>query len=506
MSMEGAAKTPQHTPGAHAEPRGPGEPTRQSPAEQARTAAAGEARKPTAEETRHAVSNTLKGSAGNLIEWFDLYIYAAFSGYFATAFFDKSDPVQSQIDAYLGFALTFLMRPVGSWFFGRYADRHGRKAALTLSISLMALGSLILAILPGRDTIGVWALVILYMSRLLQGFSLGGEYGTSATYMSEVATRNRRGFFSSFQYVTLVGGQVLALLTLIILQNVLTSEQLHAWGWRIPFILGAVGALVVLWLRRSMDESLEHDKIAAATDNAEVQDAGTLKVLFTQYWRPLLLTVMLTLGGTVAFYTYTTYILSYMNNVSGIPKEQTSVINFAALFLFMCLQPVAGLLSDKIGRKALLVAFGVGGTLFTWPILGTLANVKSPMVAFLLMAAGLVITVGYTSISALVKAELFPAKIRALGVGLGYAIANSLFGGTIPFVGAYMNSHNMRAGFITYVTVCIAISLVVYLFFLPKNKSRTVLDDEQGHAYAEHSTAGTRRTGAHVLTSEEGTR
>jgi MHS family alpha-ketoglutarate permease-like MFS transporter len=440
-------------------------------------------RKPTPHETRVAVANTLKGSAGNLIEWYDLYIYAAFSAYFAAQFFDKNDPVQSQIDAYLGFALTFLMRPVGSWFFGRYADRHGRKAALTLSISLMAAGSLILAVLPGRDTIGVWAMVILYASRLLQGFSLGGEYGTSATYMSEIATRNRRGFFSSFQYVTLVGGQVLALLTLIILQNVMSEADLKSWGWRIPFWIGAFGALVVLWLRRSMDESLSEDQIAAKSSDASIQEAGTLTMLFRDYWKPLVLTVFVTLGGTVAFYTYTTYILSYMNNVSGIPKNQTSVINFWALFIFMCLHPLAGIMSDKFGRKPQLIVFGVLGVIFTWPILSTLGSITSPVVAFLLMMAGLLITVNYTSISALVKAELFPAKIRALGVGLGYAIANSLFGGTIPLIGEYMNKHGMQTGFILYVTGCIAVSLITYVFFLPKNRSATALDEEQGHAY-----------------------
>ena len=441
------------------------------------------AAKPTPEQMRQAVANTLKGSAGNLIEWYDLYIYAAFSSYFAAHFFDKNDPVQGQIDAYLGFALTFLMRPVGSWFFGRYADRHGRKAALTLSITLMSAGSLILALLPGKDAIGLWAMIILYLSRLLQGFSLGGEYGTSATYMSEIATRNRRGFFSSFQYVTLVGGQVLALLTLIVLQNVLTQDQLGEWGWRIPFWIGAVAALVVLWLRRSMEESLETEQIAVASDSKDVQNAGTLKVLFTQHWRPLLVCVLLTLGGTVAFYTYTTYILSYMNNVSGIPKTQTSVINFWALFIFMLLQPLAGLVSDKVGRKTVLIAFGVGGVLFTWPILGTLAGVRAPFAAFLLMLGGLVITVGYTSISAIVKAELFPAKIRALGVGLGYAVANSLFGGTTPLIGEYLSKHGMRTEFFLYVTACIAVSLVVYIFFLPKNRSRTALDDEMGYAF-----------------------
>ncbi|MDQ4489960.1 MFS transporter [Sinomonas sp. ASV486] len=441
--------------------------------------------------TRRAIANTLKGSAGNLIEWYDLYVYAAFSAYFATYFFSTKDPVQAQIDAYLTFALTFLMRPVGSWFFGRYADRHGRRAALTLSVSLMGVGSLLVAVLPGVAQIGVWSTVLMYASRLLQGFSVGGEYGTSATYMSEVATAKRRGFFSSFQYVTLVGGQVLALLSLIILQTTLGEADLKAWGWRIPFAVGAVAALLVLWLRRTMDESIPPEQLKAAARAAsgeggefEAIQPGTLKLLFTKHWKPFLVVVFLTMGGTVAFYLYTTYILSFMNNVSHIPKTQTSVINFWALFVFMLLQPVFGLISDKLGRRPQLILFGVLGAVFTWPIMSTLAGVKDPAIAFWLMLAGLVIVVNYTSISALVKAELFPSSVRALGVGLGYAVANSLFGGTVPFIGEWLTSAGHKEWLFTYVTITIVISLVVYIFFLP-NKTHTPLDHEFGAAYGE---------------------
>lgn len=439
--------------------------------------------------TRRAIANTLKGSAGNLIEWYDLYVYAAFSAYFATYFFSTKDPVQAQIDAYLTFALTFLMRPVGSWFFGRYADRKGRRAALTLSVSLMGVGSLLVAVLPGVAQIGIWSTVLMYASRLLQGFSVGGEYGTAATYMSEVATSKRRGFFSSFQYVTLVGGQVLALLTLVILQNVLPEGDLKAWGWRIPFAIGAVAALIVLWLRRTMDETISKEQVAAAKGQSvasamadggefEAVEPGTLKLLFTKHWKPFVIVVFLTMGGTCAFYLYTTYILSFMNNVSHIPKTQTSVINFWALFVYMILHPLFGLLSDKIGRKLQLIIFGVLGAIFTWPIMSTLAGVKDPFIAFWLMLAGLLIVINYTSISAIVKAELFPSSVRALGVGLGYAVANSLFGGTVPFIGEWLSSAGHKDWLFTYVTITIVISLVVYVFFLPNNKDKTHLDTE----------------------------
>jgi MHS family alpha-ketoglutarate permease-like MFS transporter len=448
-----------------------------------------------AAQTRRAVGNILKGSAGNLVEWYDVYIYTAFLAYFQPHFFNSTDPLQGALEGMAVFAVTFLMRPIGSWFFGRFADRKGRKAALTLSVTMMSAGSFFIAILPTKDVIGAWALVL---ARLVQGFSVGGEYGTSATYMSEAATARRRGFFSSFQYVTLIGGQMLALLVLVALQNFLDKDALSGWGWRIPFAIGGVAALVVLWLRRSMEETVSASQVEAAAKAKASGEAqpGTLKLLFTKHWKALLICIGVTLGGTVAFYTYTNFILSFMNTTSGIAKETTSVINFWALFIFMLLQPVYGIISDKVGRKPLLLWFGITGVLFTWPLMSALAGTKDPFVAFMLMMGGLLIVGGYTSINALVKAELFPASIRALGVGLGYAIANSLFGGTVPLIGAALQKSGQVELLFTYVTVAIGLSLLVYIFAL-KNKQATHLDDEQGHAWATSNAAdGEERVGA----------
>ncbi|WP_426996953.1 MFS transporter [Pseudarthrobacter sp. N5] len=442
-----------------------------------------------AAQTRRAVSNILKGSAGNLVEWYDLYVYTVFAAYFQSHFFNATDDLQAGLEAMAVFSTSFLMRPVGAWFFGRYADRNGRKAALMLSVTMMSAGSFAIAVLPTTQQIGVWALLLLILVRLVQGFSVGGEYGTSATYMSEAATSRRRGFFSSFQYVTLIGGQMLALLVLVILQNTIPKGDLGEWGWRVPFAIGGVAALVVLWLRRSMEETVSADQIRAAHVRVQGEaQPGTLNLLFTKHFKPLLICIGITLGGTVAFYTYTNFILKFMNDTSGIAKTDSSVINFWALFIFMLLQPVYGIISDKVGRKPLLLWFGITGVLFSWPLLSTLSGTKDPFTAFLLMMGGLLIVGGYTSINALVKAELFPASIRALGVGLGYAIANSLFGGTVPLIGAALQKAGQVDLFFTYVTVAIGISLLVYIFAL-KNKKPTHLDEEQGTAFGS-STIG----------------
>ncbi|MCU4977436.1 MFS transporter [Bacillus cereus] len=408
-------------------------------------------------KSNRVAGNIFKGSVGNLIEWYDWYVYSAFAVYFSAEFFPKGDPTSQLLNTAAIFAVGFLMRPIGSLLMGRYADRNGRRAALTLSITVMAGGSLIIACTPSYESIGIMAPIILVLARLLQGLSLGGEYGTSATYLSEMASSGRRGFYSSFQYVTLVAGQMVALGVQIVLQQLLSEPDMKSWGWRIPFIIGAMGAVAVLWLRRTMDESEQFANIKSQ----KRESAGTVRALM-KHPKAVLTVVGLTLGGTVAFYTYTTYLQKFMVNTVGLPKEVVSWINFVALLIFVVLQPIAGLLSDKIGRRPLLMAFGILGTLLTAPIFFFMEKTTEPIVAFLLMMVGLIIVTGYTSINAIVKAELFPTEIRALGVGLPYALTVAIFGGTAEFIALWLKSIGMESLFYFYVAGCIAISFITY--------------------------------------------
>ncbi|MGP7818350.1 MFS transporter [Niallia sp. 01092] len=407
--------------------------------------------------TKRITSNIFKGSVGNLIEWYDWYVYSAFAIYFSSQFFPEGDATSQLLNTAAIFAVGFLMRPLGSLLMGRYADRYGRRAALSLSITVMASGSLIIAVTPNYSSIGLLSPIILVIARLLQGISLGGEYGTSATYLSEMASSGRRGFYSSFQYVTLVAGQMVALGVQIILQNVLSEADMMSWGWRIPFIIGAIGALSVLWLRRSMDESEQFKKM----DSKERKNAGTIKALM-KHPKAVLTVVGLTLGGTVAFYTYTTYLQKFMVNSVGLDKGVVTWINFIALLIFVVLQPIGGMLSDKIGRRPLLMTFGILGTLITVPLFMLMKQTTSPVVAFVLMTIGLVIVTGYTSINAIVKAELFPTEIRALGVGLPYGLTVAIFGGTAEFIALWLKSIGSESLFFFYVSACIAVSFFVY--------------------------------------------
>lgn len=421
---------------------------------------------------RHRLRNIIGGSAGNLVEWYDWYVYSIFGIYFAQSFFPKGNLTAQLLNTALIFAVGFVMRPIGAWLMGIYADRKGRKAGLTLSVSLMCVGSLMIAVVPGHASIGWLAPAILVLARMLQGLSVGGEYGASATYLSEMAGEKRRGFFSSFQYVTLISGQLVALAVQLVLQQLLTREQLFAWGWRIPFAIGALLAVIVFYLRRRLAETQSFEN-ARASDAPKSSSAN----LFRDHPKAAFLVMALTAGGTLAFYAYTTYMQKFLVNTAHLPETAVSWIMAAALLLFVCLQPLAGHISDRVGRKPLMIGFGIAGMLLSVPIFMLLETVQNPVIAFLLVFAALLIVTGYTSINAVVKAELFPAHIRALGVALPYAIANALFGGTAEYVALGLKQAGVERLFYWYVTAMIALSLIVYWRMRDTKRHSLILED-----------------------------
>ncbi|WGT64468.1 MFS family transporter [Variovorax paradoxus] len=410
----------------------------------------------TAEEKRHRVFSIMAASSGNLVEWFDFYVYAFSALYFASAFFPKSDPTVQLLNTAGVFAAGFLMRPIGGWLFGRIADRIGRKTSMLISVTMMCGGSLVIAFLPTYAQIGAWAPFLLLVCRLFQGLSVGGEYGTTATYMSEVALRGQRGFFSSFQYVTLIGGQLLAVLVIVVLEQLLTEAELKAWGWRIPFVIGAVAAVVALLLRRTLHET----QSAEAKANKE---AGSMAGLFKHHMPAFLTVLGFTAGGSLIFYTFTTYMQKYLVNTVHLPIKTASYVMTGALFLYMCMQPVFGALSDRIGRRNNMLLFGGLGALATVPILTALQHTTNPVVAFVLIIVALAIVSFYTSISGIVKAEMFPPEVRALGVGLAYAVANALFGGSAEYVALGLKTLGHESAFFWYVSAMMVIAFLVSL-------------------------------------------
>lgn len=410
-------------------------------------------------ESRRRIRAIFIGSVGNLIEWFDIYTYSAFALYFAGSFFPKGDPVVQQVQAWTIFAGTYLIRPVGGWLFGHLADRYGRRNSLTLSVVVMCVGSLMIAVCPTYQSIGVAATVVLTVARFVQGLSLGGEYGTSATYLSEVADKKHRGFFSSFQYVTLIGGQLCAIFVLLMLQLVfLTPEELRAWGWRIPFAVGALLSVVGALMRRTLHET---EQFQHAKEAGQIKHENSLRTML-RYPKSVAIVVGLTAGGTAAFYTFTTYMQVFLKLSVHLTDLETTYVTAGSLLFAVALQPLYGAISDRIGRKPLLMGFGILGALLTVPILTALHDATSPFTCFLLISAAWLIVAGYTSINAVVKAELFPAHIRATGVGVPYAITVAVFGGTANSVALYFKDSGHETYFYYYLAGIIALSLLVY--------------------------------------------
>ena len=394
---------------------------------------------------------------GNWVEWFDWYVYAAMALYFAPVFFPQGDSTAQLLNAAAVFAVGFLMRPLGGWVLGLYADRHGRKSALTLSIGLMSVGSLMIAVTPGYAQIGVAAPALLVLARLVQGLSVGGEYGATATYISEVATPARRGYFASFQGVTGILGQLTAMAVLVLLQQALLSrEQLEAWGWRIPFVVGAGAAIVALVLRRRLEETPSF--IRAQHSQAAPRHQYGWRAL-RHYPREVAIVVGLTLGGIVSFYTFTTYAQKFLVNTAGLSRETASAVSAATLFLFVLIQPAMGALSDRIGRRPLLVGFSLVGSLITVPLMTALSTARDPWTAAALILLALGVISGYTSINGVVKAELFPTSVRAIGVGLPYALTVSIFGGTTEYLALRLKDAGHESMFYWYVSGCLLVSL-----------------------------------------------
>jgi MHS family alpha-ketoglutarate permease-like MFS transporter len=420
-----------------------------------------------ASDRRRRIIAIVGASSGNLVEWYDFYAYAFTSIYFASAFFPSGD-MTSQLLATAGiFAVGFFMRPLGGWLFGWIADTHGRRTSMIISVLMMCAGSLMIAVMPTYETIGALAPALLLIARLTQGLSVGGEYGTAATYMSEVASKGNRGFYSSFQYVTLIGGQLLALLVLVVLQQLLTVDQLKAWGWRIPFFIGAIAAVVAMFLRRSLAET--------ATEEAmHSKEAGSLIGLL-HHKRAVLIVLAFTMGGSLYFYTFTTYMQKYLVNTAHMDARTVSALMTIVLIIYMALQPVFGALSDRIGRRNNMILFTALGALGAAPLLFALGQVSSPYVAFILVLAALTIASFYTSISGVVKAELFPTEVRALGVGFTYAVANAMFGGTAEYVALWLKSSGAEQWFAWYVAAMLAVGLAASLW----------MPDTRRHGYLE---------------------
>ncbi|MFF1691418.1 MULTISPECIES: MFS transporter [unclassified Streptomyces] len=404
---------------------------------------------------RRPLRQLLAASVGNAVEWYDWYAYTFLATYIAGQVFPKGsgNSLVPLLSTFAVFAVGFFMRPVGGLLMGAVADRRGRRAALTVTILLMGGSSLLVGLTPTYASVGVLAPVVLVLARLLQGLSVGGEFAASTTFLVESAGPGRRGLFSSFQYVSTSAGQLAASGVAAALVSTLGDGQMDSWGWRVPFVLGALLSLVGFWIRRGAYE----------TRSAEQRAAGRpgLFDALRHHPRESLLICGITAGGTLAYYTWTSYLPTYAELNAGIDKADALVAGTIALAFFALLQPIGGMLSDRFGRKPLLLFFGLGFALLSVPLLRSLGNSFGSLL--LVQCAGMVLLTGFTSISAAVNAEVFPARVRAAGIGFPYSLTVAVFGGTAPYVGTLFKETGHAGLFPWYVAVLCLVSSAVYL-------------------------------------------
>lgn len=398
---------------------------------------------------------------GNALEWFDWNIYAIFAPFFAAQFFVSGDPVSSLLATLAIFAVGFLMRPVGGWVFGRIADERGRRFSLTLAILLAAAGSLAIAVAPTFESVGAFAGLVLLLARLLQGLSHGGETGSAFTYLAEMAPRERRALWSSTPWLGVAAGTMLATATGVLLTALLTDEQMAEFGWRIPFGIGALLGLYAIYIRRTMSESKVHTE-ARATAQAAGAEKPSFKAVLAELARErrgLLQIVGLTISGVVAFYTWFIFAPGYAVRAFGMDPNASLVAGLLGQAVFLVAVPVMGWLSDKYGRRAVLMVFAAGFAVLAFPLEGMLNG--NPLSLFGTMAIGSVLLAANCAPLGAVFAELVPTRLRATLIGLGYATSGAVFGGTAPYLNTWFSSIDMHGAFVGYMIVLCLISALV---------------------------------------------
>lgn len=413
----------------------------------------------------------IAASVGNAIEWFDWYVYAMLAVYFSSQFFPATEDAHSLVpllSTLAIFAVGFFVRPFGAWLIGMFADRVGRKAALSGTIIGMGLGSLLVGIAPTYETAGLLAPAMLLLARLIQGVSAGGEFAAVSSFLVESAPEGRRGFFSSFVYISATTANLAAIGSSALLVNLLSKDEMISWGWRIPFLIGSLGALVGYIIRRSTEETLDHDT------QVEVRSSSRKQQLFgflLKHPKESAIVFGISAAPALIFYVWTSYLPTWASITVGFDPKVGLTSGVIALAWFLVLQPLMGILSDKVGRRPLLLTFGAFFTIATVPLLGWIDTSFGRMLTVQLV--GVTAIACWSSISAAVSAELFPKHLRATGMGVPYAFAVAIFGGTGPYVGTWLANAGMAGAFGWYIAALAAVGTVVF-FIMPETAHKSL--------------------------------
>ncbi|MEJ3651747.1 MFS transporter [Actinomycetes bacterium KLBMP 9759] len=416
---------------------------------------------------RLPVRTLIAASVGNAIEWYDWTIYATFSIYFATQIFPSSDPTLALINTLAAYAVSFFFRPLGGWLLGRFADLRGRRTAMLLTIVLMAGGSLAIAVLPTFEAVGWLAPILLLLARIAQGMSLGGEVSNASAYLGEIGPPDRRGRYSSFFYISTGTAVLVASVLGWALARALTEEQLAAYGWRIPFVLGAVLGLVGLWLRRAMPETEQFEENKAKAQALRHPLLTTLR----EHPKAVGQLVGFTLLSTLCYYTFFSALTPFATRSRGADAGEVFLALSIATALFIALQYPMGALSDRFGRKPQLLVWSAATAVLIVP----LSTLIGPGLGNMLVVfcVGLALYTAMTSIAPAIMSELFPTELRGLGIGAWYNLTVATFGGTAPLVVTALSAAGFATAFFWYVAAGAAIAFLVILT-LPETKGQVL--------------------------------
>jgi MHS family alpha-ketoglutarate permease-like MFS transporter len=406
------------------------------------------------------------------MEWYDWGVYGFFAPVFAAQFFPSKVPIVSLLLTLGTFALGFFMRPIGGVVLGAYGDRAGRRNALALQILIMAGASLVIGVIPGYSVIGLLAPLVLLLARLAQGFSAGGEFGASSAFLVEYARPDRRGLIGSIQQVSVGLGTLIASAVASVVLHNLPAGALHSWGWRIPFWLGAAVGLFGLYLRLRVGETPSFVRI-----DREQRTAGNpFLEMFAKYPRDFWRVFGITIAGTLTYYMWVLFLPTYAEQTTHLSLAAATLANTIALIVFVACIPLAAALSDRVGRRPLLLGFALGFLVLSYPLF-TWIRSGSVLVFFIVEIIGLLLITGYSGTTATVMAEQFPTRVRNTGIAVPYALAVAIFGGTAPFVTTWLIEQKALTLVPLYVMASALVSGLVYLFM--RETFRTPLDTEE---------------------------
>lgn len=404
-------------------------------------------------------------TVGNILEWYEWSAYAVFTPFIAAAMFNSEDPVSAVLATLGVFAVGFLMRPLGGIVFGRIADRRGRKFVLITTMLIMAAGSFLIAVMPGYAQIGAAASFVLLIVRVAQGFAHGGESATANSYIAEIAPAHRRGFWGSIVFVAIFGGSVLAYTVGGAITNLFSETAVSEWAWRIPFVLGALLALVALWMRRGMIES----EVFAQSESEKTLPAEAVAIDRRRVTRAIILVVLMTSGITAAHYTWSSYASTLAITERGMDPQSAYWATVGAQLIALVSLPFWGALSDRVGRRPMLIGFGLLMAVLQFPLMGMITSAGWTLFAASSIAL-LIVAIAGALLSA-VLSEAFPTKVRTQGIGFAYSVSVAVFGGTAPYLNGLFNSLELSwlsNGWV--ILLCCATIIAVAL--LPETKGK----------------------------------